>query len=367
MSHPTRNLIYGLSFMVVILVVGVIGYMLAGWDWSDAVYMCVITMFSVGYGEVRPIQEEGLRGFTMGLIVLGCINVIFVSGALVQVLLEGQIRRAIGDRRMCAELKKLNKHTIICGYGRIGRMVAADLKAGQRPFIIVDKDPKRLEAAREAGYLTLEGEATDETVLLEAGVTRASCLATVLPSDASNVFITLSARDLHPDLIIIARGEDPSTERKLIQAGANRVVLPAHIGAERVTHLILFPEAAELIDDADKSLHLKEELGDLGLALEESVVAKYSPFAGKTVAELEMSHAGNVIVVAIHHRSGGTELRPTRDTVLNIGDGVVAVSRSSNLAKLLHFQEILQQPLAVLREDRLRVELDAVHRDTPCA
>lgn len=335
MTYPTRNLVYGLCFMATVMVVGVIGYLLAGWDLSDAVYMVVITIFTVGYGEVRPIQEEGLRGLTMGLIVLGCISVIFVSGALVQFLLEGQIRRALGDRRMSAELKKLNNHTIICGYGRIGRMVAADLKSGQRPFVIVDKDARRLEMAREAGYLTLEGEATEESVLLEAGVTRASVLATVLPSDAMNVFITLSARDLHPELTIIARGEDPSTERKLTQAGADRVVLPAHIGAERITHLILFPEAAELIDDAEKSHHLKEELGDLGLEMEEAVIPKYSPFAGRSVGDLESIHSGSVIVVALHRKAGGTELRPTRDSILQAGDGVVAVSRGSNLTRLL--------------------------------
>ena len=335
MSYPTRNLVYGLCFMAVVLVTGVIGYLLAGWDLSDSFYMVVISIFSVGYGEVRPIHEEGLRGFTMLLIVLGCFSVIFVSGALVQFLMEGQIRRALGLRRMSAELKKLNHHTIICGYGRIGRMVAADLKSGQRPFIIVDKDARRLEAAREAGYLTLEGEATEESVLLEAGVTRAAVLATVLPSDASNVFITLSARDLNPELTIIARGEDPATERKLIQAGANRVVLPAHIGAERISHLILFPEAAELIDDAEKSRHLKQELGDLGLEMEEAVIPKYSPFVGKSVGELESIHSGTVIVVALHRKAGGTELRPGRDTLLHAGDGVVAVSRGSNLANLL--------------------------------
>ena len=153
MTYPTRNLVYGLCFMAAVMVAGVIGYLMAGWDWSDAVYMVVISIFTVGYGEVRPINEEGLRGFTMLLIVLGCFSVIFVSGALVQFLMEGQIRRALGDRRMSAELKKLNKHAIICGYGRIGRMVAADLKAGQRPFIVVDKDPRRLEAAREADVL----------------------------------------------------------------------------------------------------------------------------------------------------------------------------------------------------------------------
>lgn len=335
MTYPTRNLVYGLSFMAVVMVLGIIGYRIAGWDWSDSVYMVVISIFTVGYGEVRPIHEEGLRGLTMGVIAFGCFSVIFVSGAFVQVLLEGQIRRALGDRRMSAELKKLNHHTIICGYGRIGRMVAADLKSVQRPFVIVDKDARRLEAAREAGYLTLEGEATEESILLEAGVIRASVLATVLPSDAMNVFITLSARDLNPELTIIARGEDPATERKLIQAGADRVVLPAHIGAERITHLILFPEAAELIDDAEKSHHLKEELGDLGLEMEEAVIPKYSPFAGKSIAELESMHSGAVIVVAVHRKAGGTELRPARETILQAGDGVVAVSRGSNLAKLL--------------------------------
>jgi voltage-gated potassium channel len=271
----------------------------------------------------------------MGVIALGCFSVIFVSGAFVQVLLEGQIRNALGDRRMSAELKKLNHHTIICGFGRIGRMVAADLKSGQRPFVIIDKDPKRLASAREAGYLTLEGEATEESILLEAGVLRAKILATVLPSDASNVFITLSARDLNADLNIIARGEDPATERKLLQAGANRVVLPAHIGAERISHLILFPEAAELIDDAEKSHHLKEELGDLGLEMEEAVIPRYSPFVGKTVGDFEGLHAGAFIVVALHRKQGGTELRPTRGSLLAAGDGIVAVSRGSNLARML--------------------------------
>ena len=335
MNHPTRNLLSGLVFLTVVIVAGVVGYLVAGWGWSDAIYMVVISIFTVGYGEVRPIQEEGLRGFTMVLIVLGCFSVIFVSGAFVQVLMEGQIRRAMGDRRMNAEIKKLNKHTIICGYGRIGRMVASDLKDGQRPFVIVDKDPRRLEAAREAGYLTLEGEATEESVLLEAGVTRAAVLATVLPADASNVFITLSARELNPDLNIIARGEDPSTERKLLQAGANRVVLPAHIGAERIAHLILFPEAEELIDNAEKSDQLQAELSVLGLELEEAVIPKYSPFVGKTIADFERQHAGSVIVIALHRKEGGTELQPKRESPLQAGDGVVVVGRGSNLARLL--------------------------------
>jgi voltage-gated potassium channel len=335
MSHPTRNLLYGLTSLLVITVVGMVGYHLAGWTWSDSLYMVIISIFTVGYGEIHPVQGEFLRDFTMLLIVLGCFSVIFVSGSLVQFLTEGQIRRAMGDKRMSAEMKKLKNHVIICGFGRIGRMVAADLKEGRRPFVIVDRDPDRLATAREDGYLTLQGEATEESVLIEAGIRNAKTLATVLPSDASNVFITLSARDINPDLIIIARGENPATERKLVQAGANRVVLPAHIGAERISRLILFPEASDLIGDKNNSIRLEQELGDLGLKLDESVIPQFSPFIGKTVGDFEASHSGTLIVVALYAESGGTNLRPDRTTVLKGGDGIVALSRGGNLSALL--------------------------------
>lgn len=335
MSHPTRNLLYGLSSLLVITLIGMVGYHLAGWTWSDSLYMVIISIFTVGYGEIHPIQGEFLRDFTMALIVLGCFSVIFVSGSLVQFLTEGQIRRAMGDKRMSAELKKLENHVIICGFGRIGRMVATDLKEGRRPFVVIDKDPDRLSSARDSGYLTLQGEATEESVLVEAGIKRAKTLATVPPSDAMNVFITLSARDLKPDLTIIARGENPATERKLIQAGANRVVLPAHIGAERISHLILYPEATDLIADKESSLHLEQELGDLGLKLDESVIPQFSPYIGKTIGDLEADHSGALIVVALHSEGGGTNLHPDRATVLKRGDGLVAVSRGGDLSALL--------------------------------
>jgi voltage-gated potassium channel len=334
-SHPTRTLLFGLASLLLVTLIGVIGYCWAGWSLSDSLYMVIISIFTVGYGEVRPIEGEALRDFTMIIIVLGCFSVIFLSGALVQLLMEGQIRRALGDRRMSAELKKLKGHVIICGYGRIGCMVAADLKSGRLPFVIVDKDPERLDAARTAGYLTLQGDATEETTLIEAGVKNAISLATVLPSDASNVFITLSARGLHPGLTIIARGEEPSTERKLIQAGANRVVLPAHIGAERISHHILFPEATEIIDEADKSHHLRQELGDLGLKLDEAIVPENSPFIGKTITDLEGYETGAIIVVAVHSNNSSTMLHPPREVVLKAGDGIVAVSRTRELSTLL--------------------------------
>lgn len=335
MSHPTRNLLYGLTSLLVITVIGMVGYHFAGWTWSDSLYMVIISIFTVGYGEIHPVQSEFLRDFTMLLIILGCFSVIFVSGSLVQFLTEGQIRRAMGDKRMSEELKKLENHVIICGFGRIGRMVAADLKEGKRPFVIIDKDADRLSSARDSGYITLQGEATEESVLIEAGIKRAKTLATVLPYDASNVFITLSARDLNPEIKIIARGENPATERKLVQAGANRVVLPAHIGAERISHIILYPKATDLITGKESSLHLERELGDLGLKLDESVIPQFSPFIAKTIGDLEATHSGALIVVALQTEGGGTNFHPDRNTVLKRGDGIVAVSRGGDLSALL--------------------------------
>jgi len=237
-SRPQTNLDYAMLFVGVVLVVFTVGYRLAGWSWSDALYMVVITAFSVGFGEVVPIMDRWLRAWTIALILFGCTSIIFVTGTLVQWLTEAQIQRALGGKRMENEIEKLSNHAIICGFGRIGKMIATQLQAGGIPFVIVDQAADRVAEVRDAGFLTLQGEATDETVLKAAGIARARVLATVLPNEAANVFITLSARNMNSRIQIIARGEVPSTERKLLQAGANRVVLPAHIGADRIAQIL---------------------------------------------------------------------------------------------------------------------------------
>ena len=208
-------------------------------------YMVLMTVYTVGYGEVHPINTPYLHAVTMGTIVLGCLSMMtLVTGALVQVFTFSQIQQLLGSNlRRETDINKLKGHVIVCGYGRIGVMLARDLKAGGAAFVILERDEARLAEAREQGYLAWQGDATDETALRRAvDIKRASVLATVLPDDAANVFITLSARSLNPGLRIISRGEAPSTETKLIQAGASQVILPTHIGAERIAELILFPE-----------------------------------------------------------------------------------------------------------------------------
>ena len=327
-SRPKTNLIYAAIFAAVVMVVFTLGYRFAGWSWGDSIYMVVITAFSVGFGEVVPITDPWLRAWTIALIILGCTAIIFITGTLVQWLTEAQIQRALGGKRMENEIEKLKNHVIICGFGRIGRMIASQLQAGGIPFVILDQAADRAAEARESGWLTLQGEATDEAFLRSAGIVRARVLATVLPNDAANVFITLSARNMNPEIQIIARGEVPSTQRKLLQAGANRVVLPAHIGADRIAHLILHPNARELLGGKTKSsVEFEHHLTELGLDMEEIEIGPESPWLHRRVGEVEQEAAGRLLVVAILRKEGGTDMNPNATAMLMPGDALVVMKR----------------------------------------
>jgi voltage-gated potassium channel Kch len=327
-SRPQANVIYAATFVGLVLAVFTVGYRVAGWSWSDAFYMVIITAFSVGFGEVQPVTETWLRAWTMALIVLGCTGIIFITGTLVQWLTESQIQHALGGRRMENEIEKLKNHVIICGFGRIGRMIASQLEQGGTPFVILDQAQDRVAEAREGGWLTMQGEATDEAVLRAAGVNRARVLATVLPNDAANVFITLSARNMNPTIEIIARGEVPSTQRKLLQAGANRVVLPAHIGADRIAHLILHPNARDLLGGKTKSsVEFEHHLTELGLDMEEIEIGPASPWLHRRVSDVEQEAAGRMLVVAILRKEGGTDMNPNPTAMLMPGDALVVMKR----------------------------------------
>jgi voltage-gated potassium channel len=331
-SRPQANLFYAATFVGVVMAVFTVGYRIAGWTWSDAFYMVIITAFSVGFGEVHPVTDPWLRAWTIALIVLGCTGIIFITGTFVQWLTEAQIQRALGGKRMENEIEKLKNHAIVCGFGRIGRMIASQLEQGGIPFVILDQAPDRVAEAREAGWLTMQGEATDEAVLRSAGINRARVLATVLPNDAANVFITLSARNMNPAIQIIARGEVPSTERKLLQAGANRVVLPAHIGADRIAHLILHPNARELLGGQTKaSVDFEHHLSELGLDMEEIEIGPASPWVHRSLSEVEKDAAGRLLAVAILRKEGGTDMNPSPTAMLFPGDALVVLKRGGRV------------------------------------
>ncbi len=229
----------GLVVLATTCLASTVGYVLAGWTWLDAAYMVAITIFGVGYGEVQPVIGPMMKLFTIGVIVAGCSSVIYVIGGVVQLLAEGEIERMLGKRNRSREINDLKNHTIICGYGRVGHMLAVELEQKNADLVVVDNNPDRVKRATNDGFLAMEGDAVEDETLQKAGIFRARVLATVLPNDAANVFITLTARDLCEKISIIARAESTLTERKLIRSGANQVVMPTAIGAVRIAQLAL--------------------------------------------------------------------------------------------------------------------------------
>ena len=327
LGSPVRNLVAILVFMGVVVVLATLAYMNAGWSFADAIYMVTLTVYTVGYDEVRPIDTPYLHAVTLGLIVLGCTGMILLTSSLVQLFTVMQLTQILGTNRMQSRIEKLTDHVIVCGYGRIGVMLAKELADARMPLVVLESDPAKGAEAEAAGHLVLVGDATAETVLVEAGIVRARVLASVLPDDAANVFITLSARNLNRHVEIIARGEVPSTERKLRHAGANQVVLPTHIGAERMARLVLFPESAGM-DDA-RFEQLAKDVGDLGLQLELVVAAEASAVTGLTVADAERRGAGAFFIVQIDHAAGGSVRGPGPADKILAGDRVLLLARGS--------------------------------------
>lgn len=329
LASPLRNLVVGGAFVFTVCVLATCGYLAAGWHLGDALYMVVLTIYTVGYDEVRIINTPFLRANTMMLMILGCTGMIFLTGALVQFITLTQFQQLFGTRRMKHDIESLTGHVIVCGFGRIGSMLAQELAAGQSPFVILERSERRFAEARDAGYLALQADATEETALQHAGVDRARVLATVLPDDAANVFITLSARSLNPGLEIIARGEVASTERKLIQAGASRVVMPTHIGAERIAQMILFPERDRLLEDSERMRGFQRQLQTLGLKIFTHPVAPDSPSIGRSIGAIEAEAPGSFFIVGLE-RSGESLTHPPAETVLAARDGVVLLVRDGH-------------------------------------
>jgi voltage-gated potassium channel Kch len=329
-----RNLVVGVGFVLAVVMLATTAYRLAGWPIGDAFYMVIVTVYTVGYGEVHPVDTPLLRGITISTIVLGCTGMIFLTGALVQFITLNQLNQIFGIRRMNTQIEKLDGHVIVCGFGRIGMALARALRDGGTNFVILEREEANASQARQLGHLCMLGDATDAAVLLEAGVLRARTLATVLPNDAANVFITLRARGLNPHLEIIARGEAAGTETMLLQAGANKVVLPTHIGAERIAELIMYEEAAQFSHDTPRMRNFEQVLHSLGLELELIEAAPDGKLAGQTIEAVERQTGGALFIVQINRRGGHAITDPEPNTVIEPGDGVVILGRGAKARAL---------------------------------
>ena len=329
MQTPSGRIVTGLSVFFATFCVGTAGYMFTGANLVQAAYMVVITVFSVGYEETIDLNTPGRQLFTMGIILVGCSSLLYVTGGFIQMVMEGELDKKLGERMQAREIEQLSNHAIVCGFGRMGQIIARELELNDYPFVVIELEEERIEAAALREYLVIEGDATDERVLALAGIERASNLATVLPSDAMNVFITLSAHNMNPKLHIMARGEISSTEKKLRQAGANQVVLPAAIGGIRIAHMIVQPTTAHLLDNLETKSGLNDDLAQLGVRLVEETVRAGSKYENKTVGFVEGEREHPHLVVAVRHADGEYTRHPAPAFTLKAGDTMVFIEHAT--------------------------------------
>ena len=334
MTGPFQRILTGVASFLLVCAIAVTGYIWAGWQPMDALYMVVITIFGVGYGEVQPVTSAGLRVLTISTIIAGSAAVIYTVGGFVQMIIDGEINRALGVRRMTREIDRLENHTIVCGFGRIGRELCQHLSKSSMPFVVVDRNPDRVHEAQECEYLVLTGNAADELVLQKAGIERAVFLAAVLPDDAANLYVTITARELNDRVEILARGENPSTERKLLRCGASQVVMPTAIGAARIAQLITRPSAESLLKNSEVQSDLNEELLRIGLHLDELKLSDDSPLVARTLGDIEIRGNKGFLIVALRHADGSIEMHPALNTKLSGGDTIILVGHEDDIPRL---------------------------------
>jgi len=324
-----RNLVVSICLCVVILLCGMVGYaLIEGWDLLDALYMTIITVATIGYGEIRPLSPAG-RVFTIFLILFGVGNVAYLISQLTRTMVEGSLRRVMGRRKLERQIKAIKDHYIICGYGRIGRVIAQEVKAKKLPLVVIEHKQEIIDQIEQDGHLYITGEATDDANLIQAGIERARGLVAVVSSDADNVYIVLTARAMNENLYIVARASEEKSVSKLERAGADKVVSPYNIGARNMAQTLLRPTVSDFIET---TVHGR---GDLNLAMEEILVTPQAKLKDITLKDSNIRQDLGLIVIAIKKADGDMIFNPWAHERFEIGDTLIAVGESENMNRLI--------------------------------
>lgn len=316
-------LIRALGILVAVVILGTLGYWAFGFPIIDALYQAVTTISTVGFREVRPFGTAE-KLFTIALVLLGVGAALYAFSTLLETLVEGRLSQTVGRRRMQHRIRDLSDHVIICGWGRVGKAVAEFLVGNGRTVVVIDHDPDRMNSL---DLLHVVGDATDDDVLRAAGIERAKSLVAALTTDAENLFVTLSARSLRPDLFIVARARSIDTQMKLTQAGADRVVNPQFIGGARMAAFASQPHVAEFLDVVMHD-------GSLEFRLEELEVPVGSSLAGQSLRDSRIRDSTGALVLAIRETDGRFTTNPDPSTVLSAGQVVIAIGTDAQLTAL---------------------------------
>ena len=292
----------------------------------EAFYMTMITISTVGYAEILPLSPAG-RVLTIIIIILGITVGAYTIGLLVKAFIEGELLKMFGRIKVQKQISELKDHFIVCGFGRIGRIISNELAADDIDFVVIEQDPAIVEKIEPENYLFLEMDATSEEALLKAGIMKANGIVTALASDANNVFITLTAKGLRPDIYILARASHENNEDKLSRAGASRVVSPHLIGGRRMAQVLKRPTVVDFIDIATMG-------SSLGLMMEEAKVGEGSGLTGKNLVDSNLRKNFGVIIVAIKKMAGNMIFNPMPSETLEAGDVIVVIGKKEDLKRM---------------------------------
>lgn len=323
---PLFQLFLGFALMALIFAGGVCVYMfIEGWSFVDSFYMVVITLSTVGFGEIQPLSDRA-RLLTSGIIILGVGNFAYIVSSFSQMLVDGHLHTHLWRRKVQRRIDRLENHYIICGYGRIGAVVAQEILKVSPEVVVIEHDPELVEQLKREGIMHLQGDATDDAMLMAAGIKRAKSIVTALTDEAANVYVTLTARQLNPGISIIARANNASHITRLEFAGADRVVLPHLIGGVRMAHTVLRPTVTDFLDLAVR--------GNIDLQLEQLVVGPASRYVGATLMESNIRKDYDLIIVAIKREDGQLVFNPGPREELRSGDTLISLGRPSDLQRI---------------------------------
>jgi len=310
-----------------VIIVGSAGYaVIEGWGFLDSLYMTVITIATVGYGEVAPLSDAG-RLFTIALIFAGVGGIAYSFGIIVEFMVEGHLTSILEGRRMQKRIGALSGHHIVVGIGRVGSIVARSLAEEGVPFVVIDSCEECGAAAEEAGWLFVHGDATEEQVLLAAGVDRARGLVTAVDTDADNLFVSLTARTLNPSLYIIARSSSVASEAKILRSGANRVITPNVIGGRRMAAMVLHPLVSDYLDIVTHGDEIEYRLDSMP-------IGRDSQLAGVSIKDARVRDVTGAYILAVRSEPGQINPNPPAETLLGAGDELVVLGTRDQLAAL---------------------------------
>jgi voltage-gated potassium channel len=322
MKYRGRFLRIAVIFLLVVAI-STIGYMIIEkWSLSDAIYMTFITISTVGYKEVHDLSDAG-RIFTIFVILGGTGTMIYTLTTFGQYFVEGQLAGFFGRRRMKEEISRLTNHVILCGYGKVGREVARVFDNEGIKFVVIDAKEEIAQKAERDGYLSIYGDATSDVILKDAGITKAHALVAALSSDADNLYVTLSAKELHPDIFVVARMDNEDSESKFKRAGANRTMSPYGIGGRRLAMLTLRPLVVDFVDTTMTNRGRE-------LTLENIELRSGSLIEGMTVRD-GIKKSGGAQILAVKKKNDRLVTSPPSEMTLEIGDEVVVIGTREQL------------------------------------